>query len=102
MPKIKTRKDRGKDGKLKIYKLNDFELHQVRYILDSPTSFVFKNGDIKLVMLYNVSYWSDTDFRDDFLEGTLVRLCHPHLMEIIGDFLEAINDVIHQYEVINN
>ena len=36
------------------------------------------------------------------MEGTLVRLCHPHLMDKIGAPFEANNDETLHYEVIND
>ena len=38
----------------------------------------------------------------DFVEGTLLQLCHPHLMYGIGAYLEDNHDVILHYEVIND
>ena len=38
----------------------------------------------------------------DFVEGTLLQLCHPHLMYGIGAYLEDTHDVTLHYEVIND
>ena len=55
MLKTKPRKDRGKDVKLKICKLSDFELHQVIYVLDILPSALLNKGDTKPTIL-------DTDY----------------------------------------
>ena len=48
------RKARGKDVKLKICKLSDFELHQVIYVLDILPSALLNKGDTKPVIFDNV------------------------------------------------
>ena len=70
--KTKLSKSRGKDGKLKIYKLSDFELQQVRSVLDSLPSSLLNKGDIKPIIVYTGCSRSVTGFIDDFLEGNLV------------------------------
>ena len=36
------------------------------------------------------------------MEETLVRLCHPHIMDVIGASLEATHELTLYYEVIND
>ena len=88
MLKIKMSKVRGNDGKLKICKLSAFELHQVRYVLESLSSGIINKGGTKPIILATGCYRSYTIFRDDFVEGDLVWLCHTHLMDGVGASLE--------------
>ena len=68
----KLSKSRCKDGKLKIYKLSDIELQQVRSVLGSLPSALLNKGDIKPIIVYTGCSRSVTGFIDDFLEGNLV------------------------------
>ena len=102
MLKMNLRKDRSKDDKLKIWKLRDFELHQVRSIVESLPSSLLNKGDTKPIILE--TYWSRiaTGSIYDFVEGTLVQICHTHLLDSIGAYLEATHEGNLQYGVINN
>ena len=82
---MKLRKARGKDGKLNICKLSEFELHQVRYVLGSLPSDLLNKGDTNTTILGTGCSRSATGFRYHFMEGTLVQICHPHLMGRICD-----------------
>ena len=73
IPKMKLKKARGKNGKLKICKLSDFELHQVRYVLES-LPFNLLKSDTKPTILETGYSISATGFRYDFVEGNIVRL----------------------------
>ena len=95
------RKSRGKDGKLKIYKLSDFELQQLRSVLESLPSALINKGDTKPIILDTCFSRSATGFRYDFVEGTLAQLFHPHLMGGIGSTLEENHERTLHYEVIN-
>ena len=95
-------KARGRYVKLKICKFSAFKLHQVRSVLEIITSDLLNKGDTNPIILDTGWSRSDTRFRDEFMEGTLVRLCHPHLMDKIGAPLEANNDETLHYEVIND
>ena len=46
------RKARGKDVKLKICKLSEFELNQLRYVLYILNSDLIKKGDTKTIIFY--------------------------------------------------
>ena len=72
--KTNIRKYRDKDGMLKVCKSSEFELNQVRSILYSLASALINKGDTTPIILDTGSSISDTGFRDDFLEGTLVQL----------------------------
>ena len=100
--KTKLRKSSGKNGKLKICKLSNFELNQVRSVLESLLSALPNKVDTNNTILVTGFSIRDTELRDVFMEGTLVRLCHPHLMEIIGSSLEATHEVTLHYDLINN
>ena len=50
--KINLRKDRGKDVKLKICKLSDFEINQVISVLDIITSYLINKGETKPIILH--------------------------------------------------
>ena len=89
MMKIKMRKSRGNNSKLKICNLSDFELHQVRYVLESIHSTLPNKRKPKPIILYSGFSRSDTGFRNDFMEGDIVRLCHTHVMDVIGASSEA-------------
>ena len=89
MMKTKLRKSRDKDDMLKICKLRDLELRKVRYVLEILPSYLINKGDTNLIILYNGCPRIATGFRDDFVEGNLVHLCHPHLMDGIGNSLES-------------
>ena len=78
----------GKDGKLKICKLIDFEPNQVRYILEILPSSLLNRGETQPIILDTAFYWSATGLRYEVLGRNIVRLCHPHLMDGIGTFLE--------------
>ena len=67
MLNMKLRKYRGKYKKLKICKLSDFELQQVKYVLESLTSALIHKGDTNPNILENGCTRSVTGFRDDFL-----------------------------------
>ena len=90
--KIKLRKNRGKYGMLKILKLSGFELQQVRYVLYSLPSALINKGDTNSIILDTGLSRSAAGFRDDFGEGTLVKLCHIQLMSGIGISLEATHE----------
>ena len=60
-------KARGKDGKLNICKLGDFERHKVRSVLGSLPSYLINNGDAKPIILDTGCSKSATGFRDDFV-----------------------------------
>ena len=53
--KMKLRKFRGNDDKLKILKLRAAELHQVRYVFENLPSYLLNKGDTKPTIL-------DTDY----------------------------------------
>ena len=101
MLKTKLRKAIRKYGKLKICKLSDFKLHQLRYVLKSLTSEIINKDDTNPIILDNGCSRSATGFRDDFVDGNIVWLCHTHLMKGIGASLEATHEVTLHYEVIN-
>ena len=69
---MKLRKNRDKDDILRISKLIDFGLHQVRYVLDIIPSTLINKGDTKPIILDTGFSRSDTGFRDDLVEGNLV------------------------------
>ena len=71
---MKLRKARNKDGKLKICKLSNFELHQVRHVLESLPSNLLNKSDSNLTILEAGYSISATGFRYDFVEGNIVRL----------------------------
>ena len=102
MLKMKMGKDRDKDDKLRICKLSNFELNQVRYFLESLPSALINKGDTKPIILETGFSRSANGFKYDFVEGTLMQLCHTQLMDIIGDYLESTNEATIHYEVINN
>ena len=99
---MNLRKSRGKDGKLKIYKLSDFELHQVISALESLPSTLLNKCYTKPIILYTGCSINTTGFIDDFMEGTIVWLYHPHLMDVIGPSLEVTHKVNLQCELIND
>ena len=90
--KMELRKASGKDENMKICKLSDFEMHQVISVLDIITSYLINKGETKPIILH--TGWSsiDTWFIDEFMEWTIVRLCHPHLMYGIGAYSEATHE----------
>ena len=79
--KMNLSKYRYKDGKLKICKLSDLVLQKVISVLEILTSALLKKGDTKPIILDNVCSRISTGFRYDFVDGTLVQICHPHLMD---------------------
>ena len=100
--KMKLRKSRGNDDKLKILKLRAAELHQVRYVFENLPSYLLNKGDTKPIISDIGFSRSATGFRYDFVEGTLVQLCHTHPVNGIGASLEAKHEVTLHYEVIND
>ena len=88
---MKLRKERGKDGKPRICKLSVFELNQVRSVFERLTSALLNKGDTKPIILDTGCSRSSTGFRNEFSDGTQVRLCHTHLIYAIGTGLEAIH-----------
>ena len=48
---MKLKKSRGKDGKLKIYKLSEFEPHKVISVLKSLTSALLNKYETKSIIL---------------------------------------------------
>ena len=65
MLNMKLRKDRYKDYILRISKLSDFGLHQVRYVLEIIPSTLINKGDTNPIILYTGFYKSATGFRYD-------------------------------------
>ena len=102
MLNINVRKSRGKDGKLNICKLSDFELHQVKSILGSLPSSLLNKGDTRLIILETGFSRSATGFICEFLEGGIVWLFHTRLMYRIGASLETNHEVTLYYIVIND
>ena len=74
MLKMKMRKDRGKYGKLRICKLSNFELNQVRYFLESLPSALINKGDTKPIILDTGFSRSDTRFKVIFVKGTILHI----------------------------
>ena len=95
-------KVRGKDFKMKICKLIDFELLQVRYVLKIIPSYLINKSETKPIILDTGCYRSATGFIYEFVEGTLVQLWYPHLMGSIFSSLESTHKVTLHYGVINN
>ena len=102
MLNTKLRKTRGKDDMLRICNLSSLEMWKVRDVLESLTSDLIKNGYTKPIILDTGCSRSPTGFRDDFVEGTLVHLCHTYLIYGIDAYLESAHGVTLHYEVINN
>ena len=50
--KTNMRKYRDKDGMLKVCKLSEFELNQLRYVLYILNSDLIKKGDTKTIIFY--------------------------------------------------
>ena len=69
MLKMKLRKSIGKDGKLNICNLSDFDMHQLGSFLGSIPSALLNKGDTKLTSWYTGCSRSATGFIDDFIRG---------------------------------
>ena len=82
--------------------MSDFELNQSIHILESLTSDLLKKDDNKPILLYTGCSRSATGFRDDSVEGTLVRLCHPYQIDGISAQLEATHKGTIHYEENND
>ena len=70
--------------------------------MESLTSALLDKGDTKPIILDTGCSRSATGFRYDFVEGSLVRLRHTHLMDGIGASLESTHEGNLHYEVIND
>ena len=70
--------------------------------MESIPSALINKGDNKPIILDIGCYRIATGFRNEFLEGTLVWLCHTHLMGRIGASLEANHEGTPQYGVIKD
>ena len=69
---MKLRKDRYKDYILRISKLSDSGLHQVRYVLEIIPLTLINKGDTNPIILDTGFSKSATGFRYDLVEGNLV------------------------------
>ena len=101
MMKMNPIKYVSKDGMLKICKLSDLELQQVRAVLESLPSALLNKVDSNPIILDTGCSRSATGFIYDFWGGTIVHLCHTHLMGGIGASLEATHEVTLHYEMKN-
>ena len=71
---MNPRKDRGKDGIMKIRKLRTFELHQLISVLEIIPSDLLSKVDTNTIILHTGCSRCDTGFIDDFLVGNLMQL----------------------------